>query len=86
MRGTLAFALGFVAGWATRSTLDSFRSVTVQVVALALDATASIKRAMAIELERVEDLIAEARDVVARKRADRAEQHNGGGRPVEHAA
>ena len=73
MERPLAFVAGFVAGWVTRSTLDPAKSATVQIVAFGLDVVARVKRMLAIERERFEDLAAEARHEAARRRAARAE-------------
>jgi hypothetical protein len=81
----MAFAAGFAAGWLSRSTLDPSKSAMVQVVAFGLDTVARIKRRLAIEREQFEDLVAEARDVVARRRAERA-QEPAEDAPVENAA
>jgi hypothetical protein len=85
MMSTLAFAAGFAAGWITRGKLDSSRSVVVQILAFVLDTTERAKRALAIEIERLEDIAAEAQDAVTRRRAKRAAEH-ADGPPVEHAA
>ena len=73
MRTPLAFVAGFVAGWVSRSTVDPAKSATVQIVAFGLDVVARVKRMLAIERERFEDLVAEASDKAARRRAARAE-------------
>jgi hypothetical protein len=89
MRTPLAFVAGFVAGWLTRSTVDPAKSVTVQIVAFGLDVVARMKRMLAIERERFEDLVAEARDEAARRRSARAEPLEDiepEAAPVEHAA
>jgi hypothetical protein len=72
MKSTLAFAAGFATGWITRGGIDSSRSVLVEILAFALDAIERAKRGLAIEIERMEDIAAEARDAVARRRAGRA--------------
>jgi hypothetical protein len=85
MRSTLIFAAGFAAGWLGRGALDPSKSATVQIVAFALDSVARIKRLLAIERERFEDMVAEAHDTVARRRAARsggAHAHEA----AEHAA
>jgi hypothetical protein len=74
MKSTLAFAAGFATGWLTRSTLDSSKPAAVQIVAFGLDVAGRVKRALAIEREHFEDLVAEAQDAVARRRAERAEE------------
>lgn len=68
-----AFVAGFVAGWVTRSTLDPAKSATVQIAAFGLDVVARVKRRLAIERERFEDLAAEARHEAVRRRAARAD-------------
>jgi uncharacterized protein YbjQ (UPF0145 family) len=73
MRTPLAFVAGFVAGWLARSTVDPARSATVQFVAFGVDVVARVKRMLAVERERFEDLVAEARDEAARRRAGRTE-------------
>lgn len=84
------FAAGFAAGWLGRSVVDPSKSVTVQIVAFGMDTLARIKRAVAVERERFEDLVAEAQDAVARKRAERAERAeeraDGVASAAEHAA
>jgi hypothetical protein len=94
MKGTVAFVAGFATGWLTRSTLDASKPATVQIVAFGLDVAGRVKRALAIEREQLEDLIAEAQDAVARRREDRAERAEGTEQakegaeiePVGHAA
>jgi CBS-domain-containing membrane protein len=85
----LTFVAGFVAGWLTRATVDPAKSATVQIVAFGLEVVARMKRALAVERERFEDLVAEARDEAARRRAGRADPADDLGpeaAPVEHAA
>jgi hypothetical protein len=87
MISALAFAAGFAAGWMTRSSLDASRSATVQLVAFALDTMTRIKRALAIEREQLEDLVAEAQEAAARRQAERAVDPGAAeAPPVEHAA
>jgi hypothetical protein len=81
----VTFAAGFATGWLTRSTIDSSKSAVVQLVAFGVDAVARMKRAMAIERERLEDLVAEAHDAVARRQARRTKTH-AEETPVENAA
>jgi hypothetical protein len=85
MMHMLAFAAGFAAGWLARSGVDSSKSAVIEVTALGLDTVARIKRALAIEREQLEDLVAEARDLAARRRARRA-RTRAEAEPVEHAA
>ena len=87
MRSALAFAAGFAAGWLTRSTVEGSRSATVQLVAFGLDVVERIKRALAIEREHLEDVVAEAQDAVARRRTARAQRRRGPeAATAEHAA
>jgi len=86
MKSTLAFAAGFAAGWLTRGAVDPSKPATVQVAAFVLDSVARIRRAVAIELERLEDFVAEARDVAARRGDGRARRQEGRRVPHEHEA
>ena len=86
MRTPLSFVAGFVAGWLTRSSVDPARSATVQIVAFGLDLVARVKRMLAIERERFEDLVAEARDAAARRRAEPDEDLASEDATVENAA
>jgi hypothetical protein len=85
MMTMLAFAAGFAAGWLARSATESSRSAVIEVTALGLDTVARVKRAIAIEREQFEDLVAEARDLAARRRARRARGRTEAA-TVEHAA
>jgi hypothetical protein len=85
MMNMLAFAAGFAAGWLARSATDSSKSAVIEITALGLDSVARIKRAIAIEREQIEDLVAEARDLAARRRARRA-RAGAEAATVEHAA
>lgn len=55
------FALGFAAGWLARGTADSSRSAATTILAGAISAAGRIRRAIAIEKDHLEDLVAEAR-------------------------
>lgn len=69
-----SFALGFAAGWAARTCAESPRSTALSVIAAALSTVDRIKRALAIEKDQLEDLVAEARvraDVLRQERASR---------------
>ncbi len=69
-----SFAVGFAAGWLARGTIDSSRSAAVTVLATAMSAVDRVKRAIAIERDHLEDLVAEARARVEVLRAERAER------------
>lgn len=61
MKSTVAFSAGFAAGWIARSAVHSSRDAAVTLLAFCIDAIERIRRIVAIERERFEDLIAEAR-------------------------
>jgi hypothetical protein len=84
MKSALLFAAGFGAGWLARSTFQSSKTATVQILALTLDAVGRVRRALAIEREQFEDLVAEAHDVAHRRRAARVAEAPEA--PVEKAA
>lgn len=82
------FALGVVAGWAARTWTESPRAATLTVLAAALSTVDRLKRAMAIERDHLEDLVAEARvraDVLRRERASQRSAA-GASAPVDEAA
>jgi hypothetical protein len=64
MRSVVGFALGFVAGWLARSTVESSRDAAVGVASTAADLLERLKRAAAIEGDYLEDLVAEVRSRV----------------------
>ena len=64
MRSLIGFALGFVAGWAARSTVESSRAAAVGIASTAADVLERLKRAAAIEGDFLEDFIAEVRSRV----------------------
>lgn len=70
-----SFAAGFVVGWAVRSTVESSRSLVVDLGAFGLEVGRRARRAMIAERELLEDLWAEAkaRASVERERTADAE-------------
>jgi hypothetical protein len=64
MRSLVGFALGFVAGWAARSTVESSRGAAVGIASTAADLFERLKRAMAVEGDYLEDFVAEVRSHV----------------------
>jgi hypothetical protein len=64
MRSLVGFAVGFVAGWAARSTVESSRAAAVSVAGAAADLVERVKRAAAIEGDYIEDFMAEVRSRV----------------------
>jgi len=63
------FLAGFASGWAVRTTVDSSRSLAVRVISGFYSAVDRTSRAVGMEREHLEDLLAEAR---AKYEADRA--------------
>jgi hypothetical protein len=57
----LALGVGFAGGWVVRSLADSPRAVGVKLLAIALTAKESVDRWAAVERDRLEDMLAEAR-------------------------
>ena len=57
----LAIGLGFAAGWAVRSLADSPQGAGVKLLEIALDTKERLGRWVAVEAERLEDMLAEAR-------------------------
>lgn len=82
------FALGFAAGWVARGTTESSRAATLTVFASVLAAIDRTKRAIAIEKDHLEDLIAEARARADAMGAERgpAERTRGKRRPRDEVA
>ena len=64
MRSLIGFAVGFVAGWAARSTVESSRAAAVGLASTAADVLERLKRAAAIEGDYLEDFVAEVRSRV----------------------
>jgi hypothetical protein len=81
MRTFIAFVVGFGSGWAVRSLADSPQGVGVALLARAHDARERLGRWVAMERDRIEDMMAEARssaeehanhvDVAGRGRSER---------------
>jgi hypothetical protein len=57
----LVFGSGFVVGWAVRSLADSPQGVGVKLLGLALNAKERVGGWAAVERDRLEDMVAEAR-------------------------
>jgi hypothetical protein len=66
------FLAGFGAGWVARSAVDSSRGAIVTTLAAAMGAVERVQRAIAMEREHLEDLVAEARAVHQAQVARRA--------------
>jgi len=61
MKSVLAFGVGFVGGWAARSLADSPQGVGVKLLEVAMNTKERVGRWAAVERERLEDMLAEAR-------------------------
>jgi hypothetical protein len=77
----LAVGVGFATGWAVRSLADSPQGAGVKLLEIALDAKERVGRWVAVEAERLEDMLAEARlkaepDI---PRPNKAKANNGSG-------
>jgi hypothetical protein len=71
------FLAGFASGWAVRTTVDSSRSLAVKVIARFYGAVDRVTRAVGMEREHLEDLLAEARAKYEVDRARAARGQNG---------
>jgi hypothetical protein len=79
MKSVLTFGLGFAGGWAARSLADSPQGVGVKLMEIAINAKERIGRWAAVERERLEDMMAEARSRAEPERPVPAEATNGSG-------
>ena len=61
MSTLVGFAVGFVSGWAARSTVESSRDAAVRVASTVMDLVGRAKRAAAVEGDYLEDFVAEIR-------------------------
>ena len=64
LKSFLAFGVGFAGGWAARSIADSPQGVGVKLLEIAMNAKERIGQWAAVERERLEDMLAEARSKV----------------------
>jgi hypothetical protein len=79
MRSLVGFGLGFVAGWAARSTVESSRAAAVSIASAIVDAVERTRRAVAIEGDYLEDFVAEVRSRVEDTRPWRGPAASNGG-------
>jgi hypothetical protein len=80
IKSVLTFGVGFVGGWAARSLSDSPQGVGVKLLEIAMNAKERVSRWAALEGERLEDMLAEARskvepDISGPKRATNGSAH-----------
>lgn len=76
MKWILAFGVGVVGGWAARSLSDSPEGAGVKLMEIALKARDRVESWAAVERERLDDMMAEARSNIAREEAaSKSAQH-----------
>lgn len=80
IKSILAFGAGFASGWGARSLADSPQGVGVELMQIAINAKERISAWAAVERERLEDMMAEARARVEANTAD-ASAATGGAAP-----
>lgn len=61
MRRVGYFLAGFASGWVVRSTVDASRDVPVRMVSMVFALSERVRRSVAMERERIEDIVAEGR-------------------------
>ncbi len=86
MKSTVVFTAGFATGWLARSAVDSSQGAAVTLLAFLMDTMERVKRLTAIERERLDDLMAEARAQVNARKAARAARSSPSEPTMEHAA
>jgi len=82
LKWIFAFGAGVVGGWAARSLSDSPEGAGVKLLEVALKAKDRVESWAAVERERLDDMVAEARSNIAREEeaAAKAGQHKGAGK------
>lgn len=82
MKWILAFGAGVVGGWAARSLSDSPEGAGVKLLEVALKAKDQVESWAAVERERLDDMVAEARSNITREEAAAAKggAHKAAGR------
>ena len=78
LESIVSFGAGFVSGWVTRASFDSFRGLAVRTLATAIDLAGRLRKRTVMEREYFEDLVAEARAMAHTLKVRRA---NGEGAP-----
>lgn len=76
MKWILALGVGFVGGWAVRSLSDSGEGAGVKLLQLGLKGKERLDRWAALERERLDDMLAEARVAVEQEGAHPASATN----------
>jgi len=90
IRWVLAVGVGLVGGWAARSLADSPEGAGVKLLEIALKTKERVGRWAALEAERLEDMLAEARStpepIVVRKSSSRTNGARANGARTNGAA
>lgn len=76
MKWILAFGVGVVGGWAARSLSDSPEGAGVKLLEAGLKAKDRLEAWAAVERERLDDMVAEARSNIAREEAMNKSGHH----------
>lgn len=76
MKWILAFGAGVVGGWAIRSLSDSPEGAGVKLLEVGLKAKDRLESWAAVERERLDDMMAEARSNIAREEAVNKSGHH----------
>lgn len=77
MKRIFTFAAGFAAGWIARSTVDTSREAFVKLGASSYNMMGRMRRIFALERERFDDFVAEARARSTREPARAAASNHG---------
>lgn len=77
LKWLLAFGAGVVGGWAARSLSDSPEGAGVKLMEIALKTKDRVGAWAAVERERLDDMMAEARSNIAREEATAKAAHPG---------
>lgn len=78
MRVLGSFVIGFIGGWAARSSVDTSHGLLVKVVGVMYGTRARLHRWAAVERERISDLVAEVRSRYDREEAGAADESRAG--------
>lgn len=68
LKWVLAFGAGLVGGWAARSLSDSPEGAGVKLLEIGIKAKDQVDRWAAVERERLDDMMAEARSNISREK------------------
>lgn len=80
MKWMLALGVGIVGGWAARSLSDSPEGAGVKLLELGIKTKDQVDAWLAVERERLDDMMAEARSNIAHEAAAKSAHEGHGGR------